>query len=102
MEGVANLFDVAMVFALGLMVALISAYSLMDLFNPSVETTILKKKASGEMEIVSKKGKEIKVRKVTGKQLQGEGIRLGVAYQLKDGKVVYVPENPGAEKERTP
>ncbi len=43
-------------------------------------------------EIVTKKGKEIKVQKVTDKRLSGEGERLGTAYKLKDGKVIYVPE----------
>ncbi|MEK7812802.1 MAG: DUF2149 domain-containing protein, partial [Candidatus Desantisbacteria bacterium] len=51
-----------------------------------------KKTADGRIEIVTKKGREIKVQKVTDKQLSGEGTRLGTAYQLKDGKVVYVPE----------
>ena len=29
----------------------------------------------------------------TDKKLNGEGVRLGTAYQLNDGRVVYVPEN---------
>ena len=97
MSGITNLFDVLIVMVMLLFLFLFTTYSLMELFSPTTEVTIVKKKASGEMEIISKKGKEIKVRKVTGKQLQGEGIRLGVAYRLKDGKVVYIPDssNPG-------
>ena len=40
---------------------------------------------------MTKKGKEIKVSKVTDQKLAGRGERLGTAYKLPDGKVVYVP-----------
>lgn len=92
MAGVANLFDVGVVFIVGLIGALIGAYSLLDFLSPETEITIAKKKDNGQMEIVIKKGKQIKVEKVTDKHLQGEGTRLGTAYRLKDGKVIYVPE----------
>jgi hypothetical protein len=92
MSGVANLFDVSVVFIVSMMMALFMAYNMVDLMNPKSEVTITKKNANGEMEIITKIGKEIKVKKVTDKKLSGEGVRLGTAYQLKDGKVVYVPE----------
>jgi len=62
------------------------------MMDPKSEMTIMKKSADGKVEIVTKKGKEIKVQKVTDKRLSGEGQRLGTAYKLKDGKVIYVPE----------
>ena len=55
--------------------------------------TIVKKDQNGQMEVIVKKGKEVRINKVTDKKLTGEGVRLGTAYQLKDGRVVYVPEN---------
>jgi len=91
-SGVANLFDASVAFIVSMMIALFMAYNMLDLVNPKSEVTITKKNADGEMEIITKKGKEIKVKKVTDKKLSGEGIRLGTAYQLKDGRVVYVPE----------
>ncbi|UJS19038.1 MAG: DUF2149 domain-containing protein [Candidatus Jettenia sp.] len=39
--------------------------------------------------MVTKKGKQVKVEKVTDKSVQGEGTRLGITYRLKDGKVIY-------------
>ena len=92
MSGVANLFDVGVVFIVGLIGALISAYSLLDFLSPKTEITMVKKNDDGRVEIVTKKGKQIKVEKVTDKKLQGEGTRLGTAYRLKDGKIIYVPE----------
>ncbi|KKO20649.1 MAG: DUF2149 domain-containing protein [Candidatus Brocadia sp.] len=92
MSGVANLFDVGVVFIVGLIGALISAYSLLDLLSPKTEITMVKQRENGQVEIVTKKGKQVKVEKVTDKKLQGEGTRLGIAYRLTDGKVIYVPE----------
>lgn len=94
LSGVANLFDVAMVFAVGLMVSLVSVYRLHDFFDPDTETTIIKNPDDPEkMEIITKKGKEIKVEKLDRKQAEGMGERLGTAFRLQDGRVVYVPEN---------
>jgi len=44
------------------------------------------------MQIITKKGKEIKIQKVTDKETLGRGTRLGTAFKLENGKVVYVPE----------
>lgn len=93
LDGVANLIDVGLVFIVGLIFALISAHSLIDIFTPESELTIMKKKQNGEFELVMKKGKEVKIKKITSNKLKGEGHRLGTAYRLKDGKVVYVPED---------
>ncbi len=89
--GVANLFDASIVFIVSMMIALFMAYNMMDLLDPSSEVTMVKKNASGEMEIITKKGKEIKVSKVTDQKLSGKGERLGTAYNCPDGRVVYVP-----------
>ncbi len=92
MSGVANLFDVAMVFAVGLMVAIVGAYHLHEIFSSDNLTIIKNPNQPGKMEIITKKGKEIKVQKLTKKMAEGQGVRLGIAYRLRDGRVVYVPE----------
>ena len=90
--GVANLFDASVAFIVSMMIALFMAYNMLDLIDPRSEVTMTKKNADGTVEIITKKGKEIKARKVTDKKLSGEGMRLGTAYQLNDGRVVYVPD----------
>ena len=92
LSGVANLFDASIVFAVGLMVALIQAFSLTQLLNPSSEFTIVTRNASGEMQIIEKYKRDIKVKRVTPEKKAGPGTRLGVAYQLPDGSVIYVPD----------
>jgi len=90
--GVANLFDVSVVFIVSMMIALFMATNMLEMMDPKSEMTVTKKTADGRIEIITKKGKEIKVQKVTDKRATGEGERLGTAYKLKDGKVIYVPE----------
>lgn len=92
LTGIANLFDASVVFIVSMMIALFMAYNMLDMLDPKSEMTITKKSADGKIEIITKKGKEIKAKRVTDKRLSGEGTRLGTAYQLKDGRVIYVPE----------
>ena len=92
MSGVANLFDVSVVLIVAMLFALFSAFNMMDLFDPDAEITFTKKNKNGEMQIITKKGKEIKVQKVTDNESAGKGVRLGTAFQLENGKIIYVPE----------
>lgn len=97
MNIVANLFDVAMVFAVGLMVAIVSAYHLHELLSAEDFTLLKNPNQPGQMEIISKEGKKIKAQKLTKEMVEGQGIRLGVAYKLLDGRVVYIPEGKEGE-----
>lgn len=93
MTGVANLFDLGLVFIVGLLLALFGAYHLDDLLKEDSELTITKQSAAGDMEIITKKGKKIEAMKVTREKSKGTGQRLGTAYRLEDGSMVYVPES---------
>lgn len=92
LTGVANLFDIGLVFIVGLIVTIFSAYHLQDLLSEKSEMTILKMSKNKEMEIITKKGNKIKAMKVSKQKAKGRGERLGVAYKLEDGSMVYVPE----------
>ena len=92
LSGVANLFDIGLVFIVSLLLSLMAVYHLNDFFNDKSEITITKKSPNGELEIIRKKGKIIKAYKVTKKVGEGEGEKLGTAYRLKNGKIIYIPE----------
>ena len=92
LTGVANLFDLGLVFMVGLLVAVFYAYHLEDLFKEESEVTITKQRQDGSMEIIVKKGKQIEAVKTTDTAASGKGTRLGVAYRLNDGSMVYVPD----------
>lgn len=94
LSGVANLFDVSIVFIVGLMLTLFTVYRMGDLMDANSEVTMVKTNAQGEREIIVKKGTRIDAYKVTGKTAVGEGERLGTAYRLANGQIIYVPEGP--------
>lgn len=90
-SGVANLFDISIVLIVAMIIALMSALNVLELFDPETEMTLTKKNKDGQLEIISKKGKEIKVKKISPQEASGQGERLGTAYQLEDGQVIYIP-----------
>jgi hypothetical protein len=92
LTGIANLFDVSVAFIVALLIALFALFSAGSLLDKSSDVTLIKQGANGEMELITKHGSEIKVQKVTDTSMSGEGVRLGTAYRLGSGQVVYVPE----------
>jgi hypothetical protein len=92
LSGVANLFDISLAFIVAMVVALYSMMGTPSMLDPDASWTMTRTTADGRMEIVRKDGKAIKVERVSDRKLSGDGDRLGVAYRLPDGKVVYVPE----------
>jgi len=92
LSGVANLFDVSVVFIVGLMVSLFSVYRMGDLMDADSEVTMVKTNAQGETEIIIKKGTEIEAYKITGETTSGDGEKLGTAYRLANGQIIYVPD----------
>ena len=57
MGTVANLFDVAMVFAVALMVALVSRFNMTEMFSKE-DFTMVKNPGKENMEIITKEGQE--------------------------------------------
>jgi hypothetical protein len=83
-----NLVDVFLV----LVVALLTAVAAQSSHSADGRVTVIKNPGSPDMEIVVREnGKEIKY-KGNGQAGAGQGERAGVAYRLKDGQMVYVPE----------
>ena len=91
LQGVANLFDLGIVFGLGFMLALISYLGMPQLLQKS-NVTVIKNPGTEEMEILHKKEGKLEHFRATPNSSGGEGIKLGTAYRLKSGEVVYVPE----------
>lgn len=92
LSGMANLFDLAMVFAVALMVAMVSFFKMTD-FLTKENVTIIKNPGKKNMEIIIKKGKKIEKYKSSGKKGKGRGKKVGVAYELENGEIIYVPIN---------
>lgn len=93
MSVVSNLFDVAMVFAVALMVALVSRYNMTEMFSQE-DFTMVKNPGKDNMEIITKDGEKINRYTPSDDQDKSgdKGKRVGVAYQLENGDIIYVPE----------
>lgn len=91
---VANLFDVAMVFAVALMVALVTRFNMTELFSKE-DFSIVKNPGKENMEIITKEGEKINRYTPSEDQDKKEGKRgkkVGIAYELDNGEIIYVPE----------
>lgn len=95
MSVVSNLFDVAMVFAVALMVALVSRYNMTEMLSQK-DFTMVKNPGREDMEIITKEGD--KINRYTPSESQDDsgsgrrGKRVGTAYELENGEIIYVPE----------
>jgi hypothetical protein len=91
LAGLANLFDAAMVFAVALLLALVASSG-----NPNLAKT-RQPAADAEQEqareVPSEESKDMTHYRPSTKTLEGKGRRLGVAYRLESGEVVYVPDS---------
>lgn len=94
MSVVSNLFDVAMVFTVALMVALVSRYSMTEMFSQE-DFTMVKNPGKENMEIITKEGEKINrytPSEDTSSQNGKKGKKVGIAYELENGEIIYVPE----------
>lgn len=90
---VSNLFDVAMVFAVALMVALVTRYNMTEMLSQE-DFTMVKNPGKENMEIITKEGE--KINRYTPSENQNQsgarGKKVGIAYELENGEIIYVPE----------
>ena len=86
---VVNIVDVFLVIIAVLLISVIE-----NPLNPFTADTVVVIRNPGEadMEMMVKKGKELKKYQSSGQIGEGEGTKAGSAYRLKDGSMVYVPE----------
>jgi hypothetical protein len=89
---IVNLFDVAMVFAVALMVAMVMNLNMSEVFSKE-EFTIVKNPGKENMEIITKEGDKINKYTTSQEQTTGKkGKKVGIAYELENGEIIYVPE----------
>ncbi len=95
MSVVSNLFDVAMVFAVALMVALVSRYNMTEMFSQE-DFTMVKNPGKDNMEIITKEGEKINRYTPSANDdadpAATRGKRVGTAYELPSGDIIYIPE----------
>ena len=98
LQGVANLFDVGIVFALGFLVALVTYLGLPEILRNAAESP--HGPGAAEMQAVDPNAAKLDRFRMSQESLRGQGIRLGAAYRLESGEVVCVPDEPAAAADR--
>jgi len=93
MATMGNLFDIAILMGVGLLIMALSSFGLSDLLS-NADTTIVKNPGKSNMEIVTRKGGKITRLKQTGQQSEGPGTAVGTVYRLQSGEMVWVPIGP--------
>ena len=94
LAGVVNLFDASMVLVVALILALVGGASIADVAArmSTKDITIFTNPGQPDMEMIVKRGKRIERLRSSDERGEGRGERLGVAYRLESGEVIYVPE----------
>jgi hypothetical protein len=85
-----NLVDVFLVVIAALIISI--AQNPLNPFS-SENVTVIKNEGQPNMEIIVKQGSEIKQFKSQGATGSGNGAKAGTAYKMKDGSMVYVPQD---------
>lgn len=94
LAGVVNLFDASMVLVVALILALVGGASIADVAArmSTKDITIVTNPGQPDMEMIVKRGTRIERLRSSDERGEGRGERLGVAYRLESGEVIYVPE----------
>lgn len=87
-----NLFDLSIVLAIGFLLTALGALRFRDLAQSPDDWTLVRRNASGQTEVLSRQNGSIKIQRLSPRKAGGQGVRLGVAYELDDGEVIYVPD----------
>ncbi len=89
-----NLFDVSMALVVALILAAAGGGNLAQItaHMSQHDVTIVTNPGQPDMEMIVKRGQKIERLRATDEQGWGRGQRLGTAYRLESGEVVYVPD----------
>lgn len=102
LDGIVNLWDLAIVLAVGFLVAALAAVGVTGVLTDK-NMTIVTNPGTPQMQVIVKEGDQItKLDMQAGQQVAGTGTLLGSFYKLVDGTVVYVPAGQTAPSGATP
>lgn len=87
---VVNLIDVFLVIIVALLIT-VAKNPLLSPFSQQ-DVTVITDAGKPTMQVIQKRGEKIEKYKSSGEIGEGDGEKAGVAYRMKDGSMVYVPE----------
>jgi hypothetical protein len=93
---VVNIIDIFLVIIAALLIT-VAQNPMLNAFS-NQDVTVITDAGKPSMEMMIKKGEKIERYKANGNIGSGDGEKAGIAYRMKDGSMIYVPEAAGAAK----
>lgn len=87
---VVNIIDIFLVIIAALLIT-VAKNPMLDPFTKQ-DVTIITDPGKPSMEMIVKQGEKIERYKANGNIGSGDGEKAGIAYRMKDGSMIYVPE----------
>lgn len=88
---VVNLIDIFLVIIAALLIT-VAQNPLLNAFSKQ-DVTVITDAGKPSMQMLVKKGEKIEKYQSSGQAGSGDGEKAGVAYRMKDGSMLYVPES---------
>jgi hypothetical protein len=89
LDGLVNLFDLAIVLAVAFLLAALSSLKLQDLLTGK-DVTVVKNPGAAGQSIIVRKDQKVQVINPSAGTVVGQGARVGSVYRLSDGRLIYV------------
>jgi len=87
---VVNIIDIFLVIIAALLIT-VARNPMLNAFSKQ-DVTVITDAGKPSMEMIVKKGEKIERYQSSGNIGSGDGEKAGVAYRMKDGSIIYVPE----------
>jgi hypothetical protein len=91
---VVNLIDIFLVIIAALLIT-VAQNPMLNVFSQQ-DVTVITDAGKPSMQMIVKKGEKIEKYQSSGQVGSGDGEKAGVAYRMKDGSMLYVPESADA------
>jgi len=92
LDGLVNLFDLAIVLGVAFLLAALSALKLTGVLTGQ-SVAVIQTPGSKDQTIVVKNGSKLETTHLTNEHVAGVGTKTGVVYRLPDGRLVYVADS---------
>jgi hypothetical protein len=94
LDGLVNLFDLAIVLSVAFLLAALSSLKLTALLGQK-NVTVVRNPGSPSQTLIVKKGEKLHVVHLGSQNVTGQGVKVGSVYRLSDGRLVYVTGKSG-------
>jgi hypothetical protein len=89
LDGLVNLFDLAIVLSVAFLLAALSSLKLTALLGQK-NVTVVRNPGAPNQTLIVKRGEKLHVVHLGNQHVAGHGVKVGSVYRLNDGRLIYV------------